>query len=271
MCGVGGRTICSAQPRSVKRALLDVPAAVDGACRPLLHYLWPMQGSVVAVDIGGSKIASLARRLGSERDIFTDTEETPADDGVEAVLRVIDRHVDQLAGGRKGLRALGVGVPGHVDEQGRVLWAGNLDGWVDVPLRSLLEKRYGVPIFLERDANCAALGEKWTGAAKEMNDFVFIALGTGIGAGLFLDGRIYRGAHAAAGEIGNMHLLAPGKKDDPITVSEVVGKKAISKQVRKVSGKKMSAADALKIAVEKRRLRRATRKIVDHLSAAVVA
>lgn len=230
-----------------------------------------MREHVVAIDIGGSKISSLSRRVGSERDVFGDKEQTPADDGVEAVLRVIDRHIQKLAGGWAGLRGLGVAVPGHVDDRGRVLWAGNLEGWVDLPLRSLLEKRYGVPIFIERDANCAALGEKWMGAAKGMNDFVFLALGTGIGAGLFLDGRIYRGTHSAAGEIGNMHLLPPKKKDDPITVSEVVGKKAISKRAERATGEKMSAADALKTASKQRRLRRATRKVVDYLSASVVA
>jgi glucokinase len=157
-----------------------------------------MKQHFVAVDIGGSKISTLARRVGSDRDVFGEKLKTPAKSGVEAVLRLLDELIDELAGGPAGLKALGVAVSRHVDDAGHVLWAGNLDGWVDVPLRGILEERYEVPAYVERDANCAALGEKWVGAAKAMNDFVFLALGTGIGAGLFLNGRLYRGAHFEA-------------------------------------------------------------------------
>jgi glucokinase len=229
-----------------------------------------MKQHFVAVDIGGSKISTLARRVGSDRDVFGEKLKTPAKGGVEAVLRLLDEQIDKLAGGRDGLKALGVAVPGHVDDAGHVLWAGNLDGWVDVPLRGILEERYEVPVYVERDANCAALGEKWTGAAKAMNDFVFLALGTGIGAGLFLNGRLYRGAHFAAGEVGNMRLFS-GKAEGGPAVSEIVGKRAIKRDAERATGRRMSAAEALEQAAEKRRLRRATRKVVEYLSASVMA
>jgi glucokinase len=141
---------------------------------------------------------------------------------------------------------------------------------VDVPLRAILEERYEVPVYVERDANCAALGEKWIGAARAMNDFVFLALGTGIGAGLFLNGRLYRGAHFAAGEVGNMRLSS-GKAEGGPAVSEIVGKRAIKKDAERATGRRMSAAEALEQAAEKRRLRRATRKVVEYLSASVMA
>ena len=161
-----------------------------------------MKRHLVAVDIGGSKISFLAREAGSGREVHTDKVKTPTNAGVEGILRLIDAHIERIPGGRAGVVALGVAVPGHVDSEGHVLNAGNLEGWVNVPLRTLLEDRYGVPVFVERDANCGAIGERWTGAGRKMNDFVFLALGTGVGAGLFLDGRIYRGAHFAAGEAG---------------------------------------------------------------------
>jgi glucokinase len=116
------------------------------------------------------------------------------------------------------------------------------------------------------------LGEKWTGAAKKMNDFVLLALGTGVGAGVFLDGAIYRGAHFAAGEVGDMAF--PGRKRDGDarpTVSDVVGKRAIQKRARRASGEKMSAAEALRRAKNDRRLERVTRKVVEYLSTSVVA
>ena len=231
-----------------------------------------MKQHFVAIDIGGSKISILARRVGSDRDIFGEKLKTPAKSGVEAVLRLLDQQIDKLAGGPAGLKALGVAVPGHVDDAGHVLWAGNLDGWVDLPLRQILEERYRAPVYVERDANCAALGEKWIGAAKGMNDFVFLALGTGVGAGLFLDGRLYRGAHFAAGEVGNMRLFSgkPAEDGGP-AVSEIVGKRAIKRDAERATGRRMSAAEALERASAKRRLRRATRKVVEYLSASVMA
>lgn len=220
------------------------------------------------MDIGGSKIAFLARETGSDREVLADKVKTPASAGVEGILRLIDERIDRIPGGRASMVALGVAVPGHVDAEGHVLNAGNLEGWVNVPLRTLLEDRYGVPIFVERDANCGALGEKWGGAATDMNDFVFLALGTGVGAGLFLKGHIYRGAHYAAGEAGDMSF--PSRGEAP-TVSDVVGKRAIKRSAKRVTGEKMSAADALAESKREPRLERATRKAVEYLGTSVVA
>jgi predicted NBD/HSP70 family sugar kinase len=230
-----------------------------------------MRRHLVAVDIGGSKIAVLAREVNSGRIVHADKIKTPASEGIRAILRLIDEQMDNVPGGRASVVALGVAVPGHVDHRGHVHRAGNLIGWFDVPLRAVLEARYRIPVFVERDANCAALGEKWCGAAKRMNDFVFLALGTGVGAGLFLNGGIYRGAHFAAGEAGDMSFPSnePGK--DARTVSEVVGKRAIKKKVKEATGEKMSAAEALVQAKSERRLERATRDVVEYLGTSVVA
>jgi len=224
-----------------------------------------MRGHLVSVDIGGSKIAVMAHELGTGNPLYADKLKTPADDGIEAILELLDEQIASVPGGRRAMRALGVAVPGHVDPHGHVLDAGNLRGWTDVPLRELLEKRYGTPVFVERDANCGALGEKWLGAARKMNDFVFLALGTGVGAGIFLGGRLHRGAHFAAGEAGDM-IFPSGD-----SLGEVVGKRAIKRKVKRATGKKMSAADALAQARYKPQLERATKEPVDHLSHAVVA
>jgi len=221
---------------------------------------------LVAVDIGGSKIAFLAQEAGTSRAVFADKIRTPGASGVEEILRLLDAEIDAVPGGRRQMAALGVAVPGHVDSRGHVLRAGNLDGWVDVPLRRLLERRYSVPVFVEGDANCGALGEKWCGAAKRMNDFVFLALGTGVGAGLFLDGKIYCGAHFGAGQAGD--LIVSPKRDQ---VSELAGKQSIKDKTRRATGENLSAADALRRAGRDLRLRRTTADAIDAISAAVVA
>src|SRR6201989_3111500 len=106
-----------------------------------------MSKHLVAIDIGGSKVAVLARELRSEREVYRGRVATPKEGGVDEMLRLIDVQIGSIPGGRASLRALGVAVPGFVDAQGSVLRAGNLKGWVDVPLRSLLSRRYRVPAF----------------------------------------------------------------------------------------------------------------------------
>jgi glucokinase len=221
---------------------------------------------LVAFDIGGSKISFVAREVGSARDVHANKVKTPADDGLEAVLDVLDQQIDELPGGSASVAAIGVAVAGRVDAEGRVLVAGNLRGWVDVPLRALLEKRHGVPVFVERDANCGALGEKWCGVATDMEDFVFLSLGTGVGAGLFLEGRLRRGAHFAAGEAGDVSF-----PDEGDTLGGVLSKRLLAKAVKRATGEKMSADEALSRARREPRLERATRRPVAYLGSAVSA
>ncbi len=95
------------------------------------------------------------------------------------------------------------GAPGITNvTEGVVLSAPNMEGWENVPLRSLLEEQIKIPCSVENDTNLAALGEHWQGVAQGVDDFIFIALGTGVGAGIFLRGQLYRGAQWSAGEIG---------------------------------------------------------------------
>jgi glucokinase len=112
--------------------------------------------------------------------------------------------------GRGRLQAVGIGVPSAVDrEQGVVAWANNLPGWKDIHLGRELEKEFRVPVFMENDANMAALGEHWRGVAQGVDNFVFIALGTGIGSGVFVDGKLYRGRSGWAGELFRMNIEWP--------------------------------------------------------------
>src|SRR5262249_39408983 len=102
---------------------------------------------------------------------------------------------------------IGIGAPGMTDvTTGRVIRAANLAGWTDVPLRSIVESRFKAPVRVDNDANMAALGERWQGAARQANDFVLPALGAGVGAGVVIGGRLHRGHHWYAGEISRMTL-----------------------------------------------------------------
>lgn len=166
-------------------------------------------GYLVGVDVGSRTLrvalADLQGKVLARRQVPTD----PA--GGEAI-------VDQLCGvvhevftstrrDPAKLYAVGVGAPGMTDvHAGRVIRAVNLPGWVDLPLRDLVEARLGAPVRVDNDANMAALGERWQGSARRVSDFVFLALGAGVGAGVVVGGRLHRGHHWYAGEISHMNL-----------------------------------------------------------------
>src|ERR1043165_3714663 len=95
-------------------------------------------------------------------------------------------------------------VPGAVDsDKAVVLQAPNLPSLINVDLKAALEQRLGWPVFLENDANAAAVGEMWLGAARGCRDVMSVTLGTGVGGGLILDGKLWRGSHGSGGEIGH--------------------------------------------------------------------
>lgn len=115
------------------------------------------------------------------------------------------------AGSYTHLFGIGVGAPGPLrTTTGTILAPTNLGHWHNLPLRSALEKRFGVPVRVDNDANACALAQRWLGAGRGLRDFVYVAAGSGIGAGIVIDGELYRGAHDLAGEIGHATVEATG-------------------------------------------------------------
>jgi predicted NBD/HSP70 family sugar kinase len=201
---------------------------VEGRSEPIVS---DDAGLVVGVDVGGTKIALLATDVASGDDLAEDRFPTPADVGPAAFTETLVESIRALVNttGRPpdSLRAVGIAMPGQVDfDHGRVIRAGNLAGWEDIPMRDIVSRMLAVPVFVEQDANVAALGERWRGGAKKMHNFVFLALGTGVGAGIVVNGRLHRGFHNAAGELGNLitgeelgtgEALARGESDERLT------------------------------------------------------
>jgi glucokinase len=105
------------------------------------------------------------------------------------------------------LAGIGIGVPGIIDPETALLReAENLPGWAGVPVQAEIERQLGTRVVLENDANAAALGEKWLGAARDFDDIAMLTLGTGVGGGLILGGKIWRGMSGMAGEFGHMTI-----------------------------------------------------------------
>jgi glucokinase len=171
---------------------------------------------VVGVDVGGTKI--LAGLFDNSYEcIGTAKVSTKAQRGVEAVIERIDRcvrdAVDEADLSMKQVAGVGIGAPGAVDfPNGTVIFAPNMEGWKDVPLKKELEKHLNVPVFVENDANIAVLGVHVAELKSKPASIVGIFVGTGIGGGLVVDGELYSGFNHTAGEIGHMVLDVNGPK-----------------------------------------------------------
>ncbi len=171
---------------------------------------------VLGVDLGGSKILTAVVNIEGEM-LSRDHSITPAAKGPEAVIQAMlesaERALSQAGIAAAELEAICIGAPGLSSPETGVLFTSpNLPGWKDVPLRDIIEDKMGVKTLLINDANAAALGELYFGAAKGARNFICITLGTGIGGGIVIDGEIYAGSLGTAGEIGHMTIDASGPK-----------------------------------------------------------
>jgi glucokinase len=161
---------------------------------------------VIAVDVGGTKLA--AGLVDGDGAVVRHAVEPTDRTDKGAVFAQIERVIDGLAD--RGFSALGVGIPSTIDQRsGRAVTSVNIP-FADVDLRDRLQERFGVPVMIENDGNAAAVAEHRLGAARGARHVVMLTLGTGVGGGLILDDRLYRGAVGAAGELGHITLDLDG-------------------------------------------------------------
>jgi glucokinase len=169
----------------------------------------------VGVDLGGTKILTGVfdgqyKCLGKAK-VSTKAFRGP-EVVIERIVRCVKDAVDECDLELRQVKALGLGAPGAVDpEQGKVVFAGNL-GWENVPLRKELEKALDVPIFIENDCNVCTLGIYEVELQDRPRHMVGIFLGTGIGGGIILNGKLFSGFNRTAGEVGHMILEVGGPK-----------------------------------------------------------
>ena len=178
------------------------------------------QTFVLGVDLGGTKISVGAMRTDGVTDMAYRSEPTRAEEGADAVVariaRMLEDAIDQTmaetGARRNAFLGVGIGSPGPLDRaKGLVITTPNL-GWHDFPLRDRVSSAVQLPATLDNDANCATLGEWWVGAAKGGRNVLGMTIGTGIGGGLILDGRLYHGSSDAAGEVGHTSIDGNGRR-----------------------------------------------------------
>lgn len=204
--------------------------------RPALPYvLVPDAALVVGVDLGATKvivgIADLVGTVLAEERLRTPPNARSAVDSlVETTIRLLDQM------GNKGhlLESGCVGVPGvYRPVADRVDMSPNLPGFGDIPIQAELAKRLGIPITIENDVNLAAVAEAEAMDDRESQNFVAISVGTGIGAGLVVDGRLYRGGHGAAGELGSVIIAEPPQEGAaPLTLEDLASAPAIHRRFK---------------------------------------
>src|SRR5579862_361799 len=196
------------------------------------------RGYVLGVDIGGSNLrVALAETNGKilgKRSAST-RETTSPEAVVEKIQDAAEQLLQESSISRGSLLAVAAGAPGITNaDSGIVVATSFLKGWRDVPLRSLLESSLRIPAAVENDVRVAAIGEHWAGSARGVRNFVFLALGTGIAAGIFVDGKLVHGPDWAAGEVGYMHVPGtpeePAKQGAPGSLESTIGGDGIRQQ-----------------------------------------
>lgn len=164
----------------------------------------------LSLDIGGSK---LLYGIVNENGEVGETEKMSLRgcNGEDIKKIIVSVSEKALAGCDEKPDGIGVSIPGLADPVAGKWRYAPFSGISDLPVRQILEDRFGLPVAIENDCNICAFGEKVYGAAKEYNDFIWITVSNGIGSGLFLGGRIYEGSSGGAGEIGHMNAVPGGR------------------------------------------------------------
>lgn len=171
-----------------------------------------MSDYAIGLDLGGTNLRAAA--INREGDLlqkisggtnFSEGREAVVEDMVSVIATLREKW------GTPSLAGIGVAVPGFILlEQGIIMNCNNLPFLENVPIRDELSRRLGAPVILENDANAAALGEKWRGAGRDVNDLVLLTLGTGIGGGIISDGKVLHGFLGMAGELGHLTVVPNG-------------------------------------------------------------
>jgi len=172
---------------------------------------------IIGIDIGGTKSGVLLAEAREGNVVFIGKTSFPTTHG-QGAAAVIDRLVAEAQAlleahglAARDVAAAGINCGGPLDsKRGVILCPPNLPDWIDVPITDILAKRLGVPCFLQNDANAGAMAEHLFGAGRGCQNLMFLTFGTGMGAGLILNGRLYAGTSDMAGEVGHIRLSAFG-------------------------------------------------------------
>lgn len=181
--------------------------------RPTRLSLTNTLGYVVGVDFGHTHLrvalADLSSTVLGERELAVDVDRSAAE-ALDAAARLVDELLDDAGVERDRVVGVGMGLPGPIDRETGVVGSSViLENWSGVKAAAELEERLGLPVRVDNDANLGALGELTFGAARGARNVVYVKVSSGIGAGIVIDGEVFRGSSGAAGELGHV-IVDPG-------------------------------------------------------------
>ena len=170
-----------------------------------------MDKKLIGIDLGGTSVKIAILSLDGQIEQLWSIPTNIADEGAYIVSEIISSIQETLLENKltaNDILGIGMGSPGQIDYQkGTVTGAYNLGWATEQEIQSRFEKTFGVPFFIDNDANVAALGERWKGAGENARDVIFVTLGTGVGGGIIANGHLLHGKAGSAGEIGHMPIL----------------------------------------------------------------
>jgi glucokinase len=164
----------------------------------------------IGVDLGGTKMALGV--LDEERNVLWESKERSTGQTEDELVEMLVREIEEARRARPAIVAAGLGIPATIDRRRGVAIASVNLPIADAPVRDLVAERTGLPVFVDNDANVAALAENLYGAAKGTRYAVMVTVGTGIGGGLIIDGELYRGSIGAAAELGHTVVELDGPR-----------------------------------------------------------
>jgi predicted NBD/HSP70 family sugar kinase len=182
-------------------------ASSGGGRRPVLLGLKADAGYVIGIKLTETRVIAVLTDLNAG--IVERATETVTTNDVGTVVRTVAKAVRSLKGNRL-VYGVGVGVAGVIDRATGVVRHGTYSDWRDVDLAALLEKKLGLPVVVDNDVNTLVASEQWFGAGRGVSDVAVVSIGRGVGLGMVLDGRLYRGAGGGAGEFGHTKVVANG-------------------------------------------------------------
>jgi len=196
---------------------------------------------IIAIDLGGTnlKIGLFDKSYNLKfKGILITKHFSKKDDLISAIVNSVDKIISHNGLKKSEILGIGLGLPGPIDQKsGVVHFLPNIPGWKEVNLKSILQKKIKIPVVLDNDAKLMCLAELKLGAARGYKNALCITLGTGVGSGLVIEGRLYRGANNASGEIGHMPLNEKGPKCNcggSACLEAYVGNNSILNEARKV-------------------------------------
>lgn len=175
-----------------------------------------MGNYVIGIDLGGTNLKAglvdkggkITHRLSIKTNYNADPQAIS-----NQIFELIDEIIKEARVKKSDIIGVGLGSPGLIDKKGEtIIFSPNLPRWRNIPIKLLVTERFNAPCVLENDANAAAWGEKWVGAGKDVSSLVMLTLGTGIGGGIVIGNKLWRGANNVAAEIGHMIIQMDGPK-----------------------------------------------------------